>query len=264
MRCETPALSLFHLVGDPSRRAWRDQEAATRPRTRVAAQATGSAYAHRTSWQLAHDVEALRVALGEEWLHYLGNSYGIYGQTYAELFPDRVGRMYLDGVTDYTQPGLAGWLACYALTHERQLTRFRDWCEVAARAERGPLPKPGRPGSGVLTLGEPRVGMPVGMNPPRQAMLAGTRDGGVTTFATELGEPEPEPPGTVRNALLCHDFLPDVPGFTELRGMERRLRELARGSAGCPRGWRWAAASASPVRRRSRRGPSPRRGCHRS
>jgi pimeloyl-ACP methyl ester carboxylesterase len=49
----------------------------------------------------AADMEAIRVALGEETLDYLGYSYGaILGATYAAALPERVGAFVLDGVTD--------------------------------------------------------------------------------------------------------------------------------------------------------------------
>ena len=46
-------------------------------------------------------MDVLRSALGEETLTYFGASYGTkLGATYAELFPDRVGRFVLDGAVD--------------------------------------------------------------------------------------------------------------------------------------------------------------------
>ena len=46
-------------------------------------------------------MDVLRAALGEETLSYFGASYGTkLGATYAELFPDRVGRLVLDGAVD--------------------------------------------------------------------------------------------------------------------------------------------------------------------
>ena len=49
----------------------------------------------------AADMEAIRIALGEDELNYLGYSYGaILGATYAAAAPDRVGAFVLDGVTD--------------------------------------------------------------------------------------------------------------------------------------------------------------------
>ena len=51
--------------------------------------------------EAARDMDVLRAALGEETLTYLGASYGTkLGATYAELFPDRVGRFVLDGAVD--------------------------------------------------------------------------------------------------------------------------------------------------------------------
>jgi pimeloyl-ACP methyl ester carboxylesterase len=47
----------------------------------------------------ARDMDAIREALGEEKLNYLGYSYGTFlGATYMNMFPDKVGRMILDGV----------------------------------------------------------------------------------------------------------------------------------------------------------------------
>lgn len=51
----------------------------------------------------ARDMDRLRTALGEDRLTYLGYSYGTtLGSTYAELFPDRVRALVLDGATDPT------------------------------------------------------------------------------------------------------------------------------------------------------------------
>lgn len=49
----------------------------------------------------ARDMDLLRIALGEAKLNYLGASYGTYlGTLYAKFFPDKVGRMVLDGAID--------------------------------------------------------------------------------------------------------------------------------------------------------------------
>ncbi|PPG67891.1 alpha/beta hydrolase [Rathayibacter rathayi] len=49
----------------------------------------------------ARDLDVLRAALGDDTLHYLGYSYGTFlGATYAGLFPERVGRLVLDGAID--------------------------------------------------------------------------------------------------------------------------------------------------------------------
>ncbi|MXG89244.1 alpha/beta hydrolase [Nocardioides flavescens] len=56
---------------------------------------------HVTTIEAARDMDVLRAALGETQLTYFGASYGTkLGATYADLFPDRVGRLVLDGAVD--------------------------------------------------------------------------------------------------------------------------------------------------------------------
>lgn len=57
--------------------------------------------AHVSTVDVARDLEAIRRALGDEPLNYVGFSYGTQiGQTYAGMFPDRIRTMALDGVVD--------------------------------------------------------------------------------------------------------------------------------------------------------------------
>jgi pimeloyl-ACP methyl ester carboxylesterase len=74
------------------------------------------------------DIDILRALLGDEKLNWLGKSYGTFlGATYADLFPDRVGRMLLDGGID---PTLTNEQLSYgqALGFELALSRFVDDC----------------------------------------------------------------------------------------------------------------------------------------
>jgi pimeloyl-ACP methyl ester carboxylesterase len=62
---------------------------------------SGPVVGHVTTAEAARDMDVLRSALGEEQLRYFGASYGTkLGATYAELFPDKVGRFVLDGAVD--------------------------------------------------------------------------------------------------------------------------------------------------------------------
>lgn len=64
---------------------------------------TGPLLAHVDTISAARDMDVLRAALGESTLTYLGISYGTkLGATYAELFPEQVGRLVLDGAVDLT------------------------------------------------------------------------------------------------------------------------------------------------------------------
>ncbi|CAL4859198.1 alpha/beta hydrolase [Microbacterium sp. MM2322] len=58
-----------------------------------------------TTQNAARDLDLLRGVLGDEKLSYLGYSYGSFlGATYAELFPQNVGRVVLDGGLDPSIP----------------------------------------------------------------------------------------------------------------------------------------------------------------
>ncbi len=60
-----------------------------------------------TTENAARDLDLLRAVLGDEQLTYLGFSYGTFlGATYAKLFPERVGRLVLDGAIDPSVSGL--------------------------------------------------------------------------------------------------------------------------------------------------------------
>lgn len=64
-------------------------------------QRTGSVLPHVSTVEAARDIDVLRAALGESTLDYFGASYGTkLGATYADLFPDKVGRLVLDGAVD--------------------------------------------------------------------------------------------------------------------------------------------------------------------
>ncbi|WP_251094366.1 alpha/beta hydrolase [Streptomyces sp. Caat 7-52] len=56
---------------------------------------------HVSTVEAARDMDILRAVLGDRKLNYVGASYGtLLGATYAGLFPERVGRMVLDGAMD--------------------------------------------------------------------------------------------------------------------------------------------------------------------
>lgn len=60
---------------------------------------------HVSTVEAARDMDLLRAVLGDEKLTYVGASYGTFlGATYAGLFPDRTGRLVLDGAMDPSLP----------------------------------------------------------------------------------------------------------------------------------------------------------------
>ncbi len=60
---------------------------------------------HVSTVEAARDMDILRAALGDPKLNYVGASYGTFlGATYAGLFPERAGRLVLDGAMDPSLP----------------------------------------------------------------------------------------------------------------------------------------------------------------
>ena len=80
-----------------------EAKAAYAARSAACAANTGPLLGHVDTASSARDMDVLRAALGDTKLTYLGYSYGTaLGATYAGLFPDKVGRMVLDGALDPT------------------------------------------------------------------------------------------------------------------------------------------------------------------
>jgi pimeloyl-ACP methyl ester carboxylesterase len=113
----------------------KDEAGFERLRTHIKAvgesclQLTGPLLAHLDTVSAARDIEQVRLALGGEPLNYLGLSYGTQlGATYAELYPDNIRVMALDGALDHDQRGLA-MLDNEARAYETELERFAEWCD---------------------------------------------------------------------------------------------------------------------------------------
>ena len=80
---------------------------------------------------VARDLDLLRAAVGDEKLSYLGFSYGTYlGTVYADLFPDRVRAVTLDGAVDPNEYGrdLLALLRKNYRASENALSSFFTWC----------------------------------------------------------------------------------------------------------------------------------------
>lgn len=88
----------------------------------------GELLPHIGTVNVAKDMDVLRAVLGDESLNYLGKSYGTYiGALYADQFPERVGRLVLDGAVD---PSLTGreFALGQARGAETALSAYLSWC----------------------------------------------------------------------------------------------------------------------------------------
>ncbi|KAL4927548.1 alpha/beta hydrolase [Aspergillus undulatus] len=100
---------------------------------------TGSLFYHLDTTSAAKDLEATRIALGEEKLNWIGLSYGTQlGGAYAELYPQHVGRMVLDGMLDHSQSE-TDTLRTEVSTYEDTLNQFFAWCNNTATADECPF-----------------------------------------------------------------------------------------------------------------------------
>ena len=89
---------------------------------------TGDLLAEVDTDSAARDLDLLRSVLGDDELNYLGYSYGTFlGATYADLFPDKVGRLVLDGALDPTASSFDVNKA-QAVGFEGALVAYLEYC----------------------------------------------------------------------------------------------------------------------------------------
>ena len=88
--------------GEPGSDAWIDAlETSGKKFGEACLDHTGDLLEYVDTVSAARDMDMLRAALGDEKLNYLGYSYGsILGATYAGLYPEKTGRLVLDGALD--------------------------------------------------------------------------------------------------------------------------------------------------------------------
>lgn len=95
---------------------------------------SGEIMKHVDQTSVAHDIEAIRQALNDGPLNWLGLSYGtLIGSAYAELYPENIRAMVLDGDVDHSETA-AATLYIPSATYENSLDRFFDWCASNATA----------------------------------------------------------------------------------------------------------------------------------
>jgi pimeloyl-ACP methyl ester carboxylesterase len=81
---------------------------------------------------VVHDFEAVRLALGEDKMNYFGYSYGTQlGSQYAELYPDNIRTMVLDGNLDHSQAEIPN-LVTETMSYEVSFLRFAEWCKTTS------------------------------------------------------------------------------------------------------------------------------------
>lgn len=205
---------------------------------------------HMDSASNAHDLEAIRRALGEEQLNYYGASYGgIIGQSYARLFLDRLRTMVLDGTGNHSTGDWDAELDAIARDNEATFQRFVDWCAAArscalhgsdltarwqhlvARADQTPVPAR-RAGAGVAYTGRELQTLAVGMAmrggegwPALARAIRDAEHGDASGFRPP-GQPSPYPMVGTPGVTECLDF-PRFHDQAHLAATVERLRTVA-------------------------------------
>jgi pimeloyl-ACP methyl ester carboxylesterase len=247
---------------------------------------TGPLLGHVDTLSVARDMEALRRALGDGKLNFLGLSYGAeIGTLYAERYPKRIRAMALDGILDHSITTNAVF-ADGAVAYEDTLNRFAAWCAQAAdcqlhgrdvlslfdglvgRAEQQPIAVPQCAKAGCrspVTAADIRLNAynlllfksPIpafghaGWNGFAQA-LAAAEAGDATAFATPLVTSPRD--GTFAGlAVNCIDYPPLIGGFQDLLATTMLARALAPRTQGAGEAWpaligcmHWPAAPVNP------------------
>ena len=81
---------------------------------------------------VARDITLIHTALGDPKLHYWGLSYGtVLGSTYADMFPDNVGRVVLNCAMDAPKNYYVGEWSHNFKNTEEELDKFFDECVTA-------------------------------------------------------------------------------------------------------------------------------------
>ncbi|WP_433473514.1 alpha/beta hydrolase [Spirillospora sp. CA-142024] len=208
---------------------------------------------------VARDFDAVRAALGESKISFLGKSYGsMLGTEYARLFPGRVRAMALDGAVDHSL-GSERLVADAAVAVEDSFGRFAQWCaqtpacalhgrdvaqvwdELLARAEREPIPvKGGRP----LTGEELRYVAYVFLNqlPEYGNGLANgivqAENGDAQILSSVRASALDDPASTsAYRSILCLDIAHGITGYRDLRARLDRVRRLAPHMKGTSEFW---------------------------
>ena len=234
---------------------------------------TGPLLEHVDTLSAARDLELLRRALGQGKLNYLGLSYGSQlGSTYAELFPDRIRTLALDGALDHSLSALT-LFKDESRAYEDSLNRFFDWCvrtascalhgrdvprlfdKLVAAADRTPIPAPACVQSGAcrpavtgadirlaaqnfLLFPEPIPFIsPEGRNGLALA-LQQTEAGDASAFSPPVATgPSDGNANGSQIAIECLDWQTPVRTFDDLRRLQRLGRAVAPRLGGASQSW---------------------------
>jgi pimeloyl-ACP methyl ester carboxylesterase len=243
---------------------------------------TGPVLAHLDTMTVARDLDAVRVALGETKLNYFGLSYGtMIGAQYAELFPQNIRVMALDGALDHSQSentfhfvetkafeqvfeGFAAWCAATetCALHGRDV--LAEFDALVKQADATPIPAPACVASGAcratVTGDDLRSNLQGKLTgfaqwPDLAVALAAALNGDASGFAFQLIQKETDLSFS-ETAIQCLDWTAETTATFE-QFQARRLLAMAMvpHTQGAAQSWRaqtrclgWPMAVTNPPR----------------
>jgi pimeloyl-ACP methyl ester carboxylesterase len=225
---------------------------------------------------VARDHEALRLALGDDKINWLGVSYGTQlAANYAQLYPSHTRAMVLDAALEHSLPEVHQ-VASEILAAEDSFNRFADWCptqdacalrgqdvravfdRLVEQADRNPIPVDGalRPVTGedirmgtkgLLRFKEPSIYGPDLSWSGLSRALKRAVDGDASSFAAvQAGAPQYGYHSLLANA--CLDYVPQVHSYAEMQQRLELGRQLAPHLQGASETWQANLCIDWPVR----------------
>jgi pimeloyl-ACP methyl ester carboxylesterase len=225
----------------------------------------GELVRHMDTVSVARDHEALRLALGDNNINWLGISYGTQvAANYAQLYPTHTRAMVLDAALEHSQSEVHQ-VGGEIMAAEDSFNRFADWCptqeacalrgqdvravfdRLVQQADQNPIPAEGalRPVTGedirmgtkgLLRFKEPSIFGPdlswAGLSRALQKAI----DGDGSAFAVApAGVPQYGYQGLLGNA--CLDYAPQVRTYQEMQQRLELGRQLAPHLQGASETW---------------------------
>ncbi|GAA0572144.1 alpha/beta fold hydrolase [Kribbella sandramycini] len=209
----------------------------------------------------ARDIDAIRAALGERKLSFFGMSYGSFmGTVYAQLFPQRVDRMLLDGIVDHSQ-GSQRFMLEEAKEMESEFNAFIKWCatdkacelhgqnvgklwdDTVRKADKTPLPGGSIPVTGdVMRMALPAllpkiVDFGADWTNLAGALAKAAKGDGSGFYSSYIGYAE-----TAYAAVSCMDLPGELKGYADARARITLARAVAPRVGAAVEGWIMAAA----------------------
>jgi pimeloyl-ACP methyl ester carboxylesterase len=241
----------------------------------------GPMLSHISTTDTVRDMDALRELIGEDTITYVGLSYGtMIGQIYANMFPERVRAMMLDGIVDpvaYTTDAETR-SANNSESTDEVFDQFLTTCEAAGpdrcalaghgetpaqrvarlfeRARQGPIPAPGATPPGELVYSDLMLSSFAALRDPTTwpeyaEQLNAAVDGDPSMLATAAQEaraPKAFAEATKSAAISCLDG-PATKPSTEWPAVIGDLTELSTMAGPIQGWWLWApCASSWPAR----------------